>query len=79
MIGSIILLIQSIITHNINEFSLTFKDSAQDANKNCFSGSGLIGSIFFLNNRMTASIIRVIRYGGFPNLRTVAMSAALIV
>lgn len=57
----------------------TFKDSAQEAVKNCFSGSGLMGSIRFLNRRITASIMSVMRYGGLPSLRTVAMSAALIV
>ncbi|CAD0194924.1 unnamed protein product [Chrysodeixis includens] len=38
-----------------------------------------MGSIRFLNNKMTASIISVIRKGGFPSFLTVAMSAALMV
>lgn len=60
-------------------YLFTFKDSPQDAVRNCLSGSGLMGSIFFLNSKMTASIINVMRYGGLPNFLTVAISAALIV
>lgn len=58
---------------------ITLRDSAHEANKNCLSGSGFIGSIRFLKRIITASIIKVIRKGGLPNFRTVAISAALIV
>lgn len=58
---------------------LTFNDSAQDGVKKFFSGSGIIGLMRFLNNSTTASIMRVMRYGGFPSFLTVAISAALMV
>ena len=43
------------------------------------SGSGTTESTFFRDNMSTQSIIRMIRGGGLPSRRTVAMSADLIV
>lgn len=58
---------------------MNLSESSHDAVRNCRSTSGWIALIFLRNNNKHTSMINVIKYGGFPNLRTVAISAALIV
>ena len=60
--------------------SLTLKDSDHDALQSPGrSGSGVTASSPLRDRMSTQSIIRIIRGGGFPSRRTVAMSADLIV
>ena len=42
-------------------------------------GSGIMMDSFFLNRRRTQSMTRMMRCGGLPNFRTVAMLAGLMV
>lgn len=58
---------------------LTLSDSDQDGLMDSFSGSLVIASSLFWKRRRQQSIILMIRCGGLASLRTVAISAALIV
>lgn len=58
---------------------LTFRDSLQEGFGDCRSGSGVTWSHFFWKSINTQSIIRMMRWGGLANLRTVEMWAGLIV
>lgn len=58
---------------------ISFKDSCHDGIMQFFSRSSLVAFTFLWNSSNTQSMIRMIRWGGRPSVRTVAMSAGLIV
>lgn len=58
---------------------LTLRDSLQLGVGHGLSGSATTGEIVRRNRRSTQSIIRMMRCGGLASLRTVEMSAALMV
>ena len=57
----------------------TLRDSLQDGFMQAFSGSCCTMSTRRWNSRSTQSMMRMMRCGGFPSFRTVAMSAGLMV
>ena len=57
----------------------TLRDSLQDGFIQAFSGSCCTTSTRRWNSSSTQSMMRMMRCGGFPSLRTVAMSAGLMV
>lgn len=58
---------------------ISFRDSCQDGIMQFFSVSTLTVLIFFWKSSSTQSMIRMMRWGGRPRVRTVAMSDGLIV
>ena len=62
-----------------NKNNLTLNDSDHEGLHPGRSGSGVTGSRPFLDSIKTQSIILMIKGGGFPSRRTVAISADLIV
>lgn len=51
----------------------TLRDSAQDGLGHGAAVSGMMGCSFLWNKIKTQSMMRIIRWGGRPNLRTVAV------
>ena len=58
---------------------ISLSDSCQDGVRQPFSGSIFTGLIRRRKSSSTQSMIRMMRWGGRPSVRTVAMSAGLIV
>lgn len=61
------------------ELFISFRASVHDGFTPGRSWSGVTESIFLWNKSSTQSIIRIIKWGGLPSLRTVAMSDGFIV